>query len=316
MNDFRSYRSLLSFQTLSTENFEELITICYDAIDGLKQPSRPLLNKFIGLLFLCPSTRTRFSFWRGAIELGAEVISLGLSDLQITTGESFLDTSKVLSNYIDALIFRNNASISDYEDLKTNIPVVINAMNNSEHPTQGIADLITIKEHFGYCKGLKIAYFGPGNNIANTLALLFSRLPNTILSFYCPSYHSLDGNILLFSKEQAKKYGSDIIVYNYVPPVTEPVDIIYTTRWRSMGVIPRYENWEQQLKPFRVNKELYKKFAIPGKTVFMHDLPAARGDEVSADIIDGEMSIVWRQAYHKLTSAKVCLMWCFGLGYR
>lgn len=312
MNDFPSTRSLLSLRKLSAEHVDELITLCQTASGSEGQFGCPLHNKYVGLLFLCPSTRTRSSFWRGATDLGAQIISFGREDLQITTGESFSDTGRVLGNFLDAIVFRNNSSLADYEDLEKYVPVVINAMNDSEHPSQGIADLIAIYEHFGYFEGLRLAYFGPGNNIPNTLALLFSRLPKVVLSFYCPPCNPINERIISTAKEQAAERGGRVTVYDRVPPDIERADIVYTTRWRSMGKSPTQKNWRIFFKPFTVNEDLFKKVAIPGKTVFMHDLPAARGEEVSSSIIDSEESIVWRQARHKLTSAKVCLAWCFG----
>jgi ornithine carbamoyltransferase len=312
MNECQYTRSLVSLQDLTSDEFCELLSLSRRALQVTTPLAFRLDGKFVGLLFLCSSTRTRTAFWRGSVELGAKTISYGPGDLQIVTGESILDTGKALGNFVDALIFRNNASILDCRDLDANVPVLINAMNDSEHPTQGVADYIAICEHFGSCEEIRMAFFGPGNNIANTLALFFSRVPGISLSFYCPPCSSLDKNVLFCAREQAQKSGAKIAVYSSIPLEPEKVDVIYTTRWRSMGVAPKCDDWRFQFEPFRVDEEMCEKFVIPGRTVLMHDLPAARGDEISGHLIDSEMSIAWRQAYHKLTSAKVCLMWCFG----
>lgn len=258
-----------------------------------------------------PSTRTRTSFWRAATDLGADAISFGPGELQVTTGESWSDTGQVLSEYLDGLVVRTDGPLDDMRALSRHVPATINALSVEEHPTQAIADYCALVERFGAAEGLRIAYFGEGNNTAAALALLMSRIDGVRLDFYCPSGFGLPPEVVAFVNGHRGR-GTSLRLFDSVPAAPDTVDTVYTTRWESMGKSRGTTGWRSAFAPFRVSEELFARFAETGRTVFMHDLPAVRDGEVAGPVLDAPYSLVRRQARHKLTAAGVALLWAFG----
>lgn len=272
-------------------------------------PEKTLLGRAVGIYFSKTSTRTRTSFWAGATRLGADVITFGPGDLQIGTGETLEDTARVLGQYLDALVVRTNGDVRElrrlgnYDEL-----AVVNALSQDEHPTQAIADLATLTELFGDLSGRHLLYVGEGNSTAAALALGTALTGGFRLSLVSPAGYGLPADVL----ESARKLagGSErVSQYESFEDVGLPVDAIYTSRWQTMGVPKADPNWLWDFRDYRVDTALMKRFSGP-RTVFLHDLPAIRGQEVDDAVLDGPESRAWRQAYHKMTAAMAVLEWC------
>lgn len=307
-----SARHLLSLASLATSDISSIIDKTVQIASGQLEEKNLLKDKTIGVYFRTTSTRTRTSFTVGAMKLAASVITYNPYDLQINTGESIQDTGRVLSGYLDALIVRDAGSGEELEALaEQNTMSVINAMSNSEHPTQALADLGTLKEHFGRLEGLHILYQGEGNSTAVALALAISKLPEMKLTLMTPEGYCLAPE--RFVEVQAFAKGSAPIIEEYHDLAYLPrnVDVVYTTRWQTTGSSKADPNWRAHFEPFRVTQELMKYVSRPSGTVFMHDLPAIRGEDVTDEVLDSPQSIAFHQAKNKLFGAMAVLLWCF-----
>jgi ornithine carbamoyltransferase len=270
---------------------------------------RTLDGKQVGVYFRKSSTRTRTSFWSAATRLGADVVTFGPDELQLSTGETVEDTSRVLGQYLDALVVRTNGEVEEIRRLGSSPDLaVVNALSLDEHPTQAIADLATLTEHFGSLDGLHLLAVGEGNSSGAALALAAALTPGLRLTLLCPSGYEVPKDKLDLADELA---GGKAPVTQVVSPdeVEGPVDAVYTSRWQTMGVPKANPDWLKDFEGFRIDAEFLARFGGPD-TVFLHDLPAVRGQEVTDEVLDGPSSVAWRQAYHKMTAAMAVLEWC------
>lgn len=304
--------TLLSLSDLDARQFTELADCVAEATRCPEAAVNSLAGKRIGLLFTKTSTRTRASFWRAAVDLGSDVTNFGPNELQLNTGESWRDTGAVFAQYLDGLVVRTNGPIEQMRHLAEGVPATINAMSACEHPTQALSDYATILEHFGTAENIRIGYFGEGNNTAAALAFLFSRVPGVRLQFFMPESYALPDAARACALDLCRTGGGSVSFEYEIPRNPPTVDVIYTTRWQTMGVDHANANWKDDFRPFMVDGELFERFAAGSSSVFMHDLPAVRGDEVSADVLDGPRSIALRQAYHKRTGAMGAMLWSLG----
>jgi len=303
-------RHLLSLSEIGPENLAWLVNRSLEiATHGVSVP--PLLGRAIGIYFKRTSTRTRTAFSVAAIKLGATPVAYGPNDLQICTGETIEDTARVLSGYLDALVVRTNESIDEMRAFASqNDMAVINAMSDTEHPTQAIADLVTIKETFGRLQDVGVLYVGEGNNTASALALAVALTPGMRLTLLTPEGYGLSSSVLEKVRGLSRESGSVIEQHHDISSVRDKFDVVYTTRWQTMGDPKSDSNWKEKFKPYSVTQEFMQRFSKDGSTVFMHDLPAVRGDDVVDEVLDGPQSVAFRQARHKLTSAMAVLEWC------
>jgi len=270
-------------------------------------------GKIVGIYFCKPSTRTRSSFSAGAIRLGAQIVTYGPDDLQLVTGETFEDTARALSGYLDALVIRTNNSIAAMQALATQQEMaVINAMSENEHPTQAVADLSTLKERFGRLEGLHLLYLGEGNNTASALALAVARTRGMKATFVTPARYGLSEALIEHAQLAAAQYGGAIEHYHDIENLPRNVDAVYATRWQTMGVPHRDPRWIEQFRPYCVTPRIMAKVSKAESAVFLHDLPAVRGEDSLSEVIDGPQSLVWRQSRHKMFSAMAILEWCLG----
>jgi ornithine carbamoyltransferase len=263
----------------------------------------------VGIYFRKTSTRTRTAFSAGALRLGASIISYGPNDLQENTGETPGDTAQVLSGMLDAFVARTTgpaAELRAYADQPR--MAVVNAMSEREHPTQALTDLTTIAAHFGRVDGIRVRYVGEGNNTAVALALALARFPGTTLHLNTPAGYGLPADVLEEASAAAKGSGATLVEHHDMTPC-EGADVVYTTRWQTTGTSKPDPDWRERFLPFQVDDAVLA--AAPG-AVFMHDLPAHRGDEVTATVLDGPRSIAFAQADNKLHSAMAVLEWCLG----
>jgi len=265
----------------------------------------------VGIYFRGTSTRTRTAFTVGAMRLGAATIAYGPNDLQIVTGETVDDTTRVLSGFLDALVIRTNASIEEMRAMAAQERMsIINAMSENEHPTQAIADLTTLKEEFKHLDDIHVLYVGEGNNTAAALALGVALTPGMQLTLVTPEGYGLPDAALKRAQSLASQYGSFVEEHHDIDKLPRNVNAVYATRWETMGV-PKFDpNWRKIFEPFRVTQKMMAEVSKPSGTVFLHDLPAMRGSDVTDEVLDGPQSRAFRQAYHKLTSAMAVLEWC------
>jgi len=273
----------------------------------------PVSGKIVGIFFRIPSTRTRSSFTVGAIRLGAQTVTYGPNDLQIATGETLEDTGHVLSGYLDALVIRTNNGIAEMREIaKQHEMAVINAMSDSEHPTQAIADLSTLKERFGRLNGIHLLYLGEGNNTAAALALAVSHTPGMKATFVTPEGYGLTDRVIDRARQLAGRRGGTIEQHHDIEELPRNVDAVYATRWRTMGAPHSDPHWIDKFRPFCVTPQIMAKVSKSHNTVFLHDLPAVRGEDVHPEVLNGPQCLAWRQARHKLFSAMAVLEWCLG----
>ncbi|WP_067504374.1 ornithine carbamoyltransferase [Actinoplanes sp. TFC3] len=301
-------RSLISLTDLNSAELGYLVArAVHLGRNGVRATS--LANRAVGIYFSKSSTRTRTSFWAGATRLGAHSIAYGPDDLQLVTGETLPDTARVLSQYLDALVVRTNGPIGDMRSLSENAALpVVNALSDCEHPTQAIADLTTIVEEFGSLAGRHVLCVGEGNSSATALAYAAALTPGLRLTLLCPDGYGFPGHVLA----RAERLGAghaQVTQHTDIEQVTGTVDAIYTSRWQTMGVAKEDPGWLRAFEGFRIDEDFVAKVASP-HTVFLHDLPAVRGQEVSNDVLDGARSRAWRQAHHKMTAAMSVLEWC------
>jgi ornithine carbamoyltransferase len=304
-------KHLLSVSDLDRGTILSLVENAVAIAQGRREGERPLAGRIIGIYFRKSSTRTRTSFTVGAMKLGAQVIAYGPDDLQIVTGETVADTASVLSNYLDALVIRTNESIAEMRQFAAQDRMaVINAMSENEHPTQSLADLATLREHFGRLSGLHVLYLGEGNNSASAISLAVARIPGMRLTLVTPEAYGLDAGFLEEVRATAAANGAEVEQHHDMERLPRGVDAVYTTRWLTMGVERTDEDWIPKFRPYTVTPAVMAEVSKPEGTVFLHDLPAMRGYEVLDEVLDGPQSIALRQAYHKMTSAMAVLEWC------
>ncbi|MAI07150.1 MAG: ornithine carbamoyltransferase [Alphaproteobacteria bacterium TMED87] len=265
-----------------------------------EKDSNLLRNKTLAMIFEKPSTRTRVSFEVGMRQLGGDVVTLLNENIQSGRGETYADTARVLSRYVDALMVRTDDSNKLDELVSYSTVPVINGLTNSTHPCQIMADIMTFEEHRGSIKDKIIAWTGDGNNVANTLiqgAVQF----DFILRLACPPELGPDKAIL----EWGNKHGGRIKLTTDPHQAVEDADCIITDTWVSM------HNTEGErikaLTPYTVNKKLMS--YASKDAIFMHCLPAHRGQEVEEDVIDGPQSVVWDEAENRLHVQKAILSW-------
>lgn len=304
-----THRSILSVLDVPADDFEQL---CQRAVrlEHAASTPRSLDRRTVGVLFRNASTRTWTSFLAAAGRLGANVVRLEPDDLQTTTGETIDDTARVLAQYLDVLVMRTNGSVDEMKAFAAGGRLsVINALSADEHPTQAIADLATLLNHFGRFNGLSVVYCGEGNKTAAALALATSRLAGVRLTLATPAGYGLPAEIAATARALAATHGAAIEEVHDLAAVQGVVDAVYTSRWQEMGVDKPDPHWRRAFEPFRVTRALMQRLSGPS-TVFLHDLPAVRGEDVEGEVIDGPQSLAWTQARYKLFAAMATLEWC------
>lgn len=305
----KNRKHILSLKDLSKQETLDIVNRGIEYAKGSVALGTQLSGKVIGIYFTKTSTRTRTSFSSAALRLGANIISYGPNDLQTNTGENLEDTLQVLSQMLDGLVVRTSGSQQALNNFKGQRRMaLVNAMTKEEHPTQALADLTTIKMQYGELSGINMIYMGEGNNTAIALALALAKFPKVSVHFCTPPNYGLNKELLEYAKTEALKNNSMITEVHNTNLLPSNTDIVYTTRWQTTGTSKPDKDWRQKFEPFAVTERLMT--AYP-KATFMHDLPAHRGEEVEAAVIDGDSSIVFDQAENKSHSAKAVLEWCF-----
>lgn len=302
---------LTSIAHLFAQDIHQIIDRGVEYQRAIRPYEKILRDRVIGLWFRETSTRTKTAFAVAAVHLGANIIDYRSNELQLETGETLDDTARILDGFLDAIVIRNLDRQFSFESfLRQKQMSVVNALGDDEHPTQALCDLTTVQSHFGTLKGVRILYLGQARNAANALALLASKLKCFHLTICSPPGYGLNQAVRTATDSFIEK-GESVIKYCEDPAyLHEKFDVVYTERWLAMGTTRLEANWREIFSPFRVTEDLFFRLTDGDSAVFMHDLPAHRGDEVSSVVIDGPRSIVFDQARMKLFSAMAVLEWC------
>jgi len=272
-------------------------------------PHKLLDGKVLAMIFAKSSTRTRVSFQSGIYQLGGTGLFLSSSDLQLGRGETIGDTAKTLSGMVDGIMIRT-FNQSDVNELAFfgSVPV-INGLTDKLHPCQALADIMTFYEKKGDFKGKKMCYVGDGNNVAHSLIMVCAKVGLDIV-LGCPEGCMPDPGVIQSASKEAQKHGASISVYDDPKKAAADADAIYTDVWASMGEEDEAEEKHNTLKSFQANEDLMD--CAKKDVIFMHCLPAHRGEEVTAEVIDGEQSVVFEQAENRLHAQKAVMTLLMG----
>ncbi len=299
-------RDLVSILDFSEDLYEVIeLAIRVKAKRRTEEIMSALPNRSLGMIFEKPSTRTRVSFEVAMSQLGGHALYLSPKDLQIGRGESISDTAKVLSRYVDIIMYRGfKHEITKELAANATVPV-INGLDDLEHPCQTLADLMTVKEHKGKFDELTLAYVGDGNNVCNSLAL-GAALVGLEMNIACPEGHEPDEKLIGTAQELAESKGKKVTLYNQAEQAVENADVVYTDVWVSMGDETEQAEREETFKPFQLNQDLISR-AKPDSIV-MHCLPAHRGHEITDEVMDSPQSVVFDQAENRLHTEKAIIL--------
>lgn len=305
-------RHLRSLLDLSSADFQRVVALGQLVKSNPGDYREALKNRSIALMFSKPSTRTRVSFEVGIGQLGAQALFLtagGNLGLQVGRGESHHDTAKVLSRYVDALVVRTFAQ--DHVDQLAEhgtIPIV-NALTDAYHPCQALADVLTMREHFGDIRGRKLVFVGPGNNVTHSLMLAGPRAGFDVVCA-CPADLPPNVEVLVRAQKDAAAAGTSVTLCEDPVEAVRGASVIYADTWVSMGQEDEAAALKKRLASYQVDERLMS--AAAADAVFLHCLPAHRGEEVSDAVIDGPQSLIFDEAENRLHVQKALLLLLLG----
>jgi ornithine carbamoyltransferase len=300
-------KDLLRTADLSRDDVELLLNTAADFAKNPLRSKDALAHKSVAIYMTKPSTRTRLSSETAVTHLGGTPIFIRGDELQLGRGETIADTAKIISGYCDALIVRTYAQ-RDVEELGANASIpVINALTDDDHPTQLLADWLTIRETFGNdVTGRKFVYLGDGNNMSHAWLTMGAIMGAHVVAATPSGTWAPNPDVVAKAQAIAKKTGATIEVTNDPEAAAKGASALYTDVWMSMGD-PETERAEKfkVLAPFAITDALMS--LTETDSIFMHCLPAHRGEEVAASVIDGPKSVIWREAYHRRTTIQALL---------
>lgn len=299
-------RDFLALVDYTPEEIHYLINLGIDLKKKQKagETYHPLKGKTLGMIFEKSSTRTRVSFEVGMFQLGGHALFLSKNDLQLGRGETIWDTGQVMSRYLDGIMIRTFAHRNVVELARGATIPVINGLTDLSHPCQAMADYMTVKEMKGKLEGLKVAFVGDGNNMVHSLMMGAAKL-GMHFAVATPEGYEPDQEIIGLSKENAKQTGGSVLVTQDPKEAVADADIVYTDVWASMGQEEEQAKREEAFKNYQINDELVK--YAKSDYLFMHCLPAHRGEEVSESVIDGDRSVIFDQAENRLHAQKAIM---------
>ena len=300
-------RDLLSIADLSQEELSRVLETARALKDS--GPRDLLAGKTLALLFEKPSLRTRVSFDVGMRQLGGDCIYVSPAEVGLGTREPVEDVARVMSRYVDCIAARTFAQETVEQLARWADVPVINALSEGEHPCQALADLLTILEHKGRLEGVSLAYIGDGNNVARSLCLAAGMM-GMEFRIAAPKGYELDEKTVSRAGELARGSGGGIVCVREAKEAAAGADVIYTDVWASMGQEEEATQRREAFAGYQVNAKLMS-LAAP-EAIFMHDLPAHRGEEVSAEVIEGAQSVVFDQAENRLHAQKGALALILG----
>jgi ornithine carbamoyltransferase len=303
-------RDIISVMDMK-DDFEDILA---SAVKMKKEPKKGskqdvLKGKVLGMVFEKPSLRTRISFEVGMTQLGGKALYIGPDEVSIGKRESVSDVANVLSRYVNAIMYRAFSNQTMRELAKHASVPVINGLDDIEHPCQCAADLLTVLEKKGKLKGLQLVYVGDGNNVCNSL-LLGCALTGMNMRVATPKDFKPNADILAKAQEIAKEKDGRIETLSNPYQAVEGADVIYTDTWVSMGQEAEKQAREKLFLPYQVNDKLAEK--ANKDYIFLHCLPAHRGFEVSAEVIDGKHSVVFDEAENRMHAQKAILVAVLG----
>jgi ornithine carbamoyltransferase len=294
----RDHRDFLQIPDFSAKEIETLFSLAEKMRAG-KYTKKPLAGKSLAMIFMKSSTRTRVSFEVGTWQLGGHALFLSPRDVQLGRGEPIADTARVLSRYVDGIMIRTFAH-SEIEELAKYADVpIINGLTDLVHPCQVLADLLTVRQFLGGYKGKRIAWIGDGNNMANSW-INAAYVLGFELTLACPEGYDPDSAILKRAQSKAK-----VRVVRDPLEAAEKADVVNTDVWASMGQEEEQAVREKAFKGYKVDNALMKRASKDA--IFLHCLPAHRGEEVAAEVIDGPQSRVWDEAENRLHIQKAIM---------
>jgi len=300
-------KDLLRTADLSRADVELLLNTAADFAANPLRSNTALANKSVAIYMTKPSTRTRLASETAVAHLGGTPIFIRGDELQLGRGETIADTARIISGYCDALIIRTFAQ-SDVDELGASASVpVINGLTDDDHPTQLLADWVTIRENFGAdIAGRKFVYLGDGNNMAHAWLTMGAIMGAHVVAATPTGAWAPDAQVVAQAKAIAATTGATIEVTNDPEAAAKDASVLYTDVWMSMGD-PETERIEKTkaLSPFAVSQNLMDLTAKD--SIFMHCLPAHREEEVATSVIDGPKSVIWREAYHRRTTIQALL---------
>ncbi|MEW8976814.1 MAG: ornithine carbamoyltransferase [Symbiobacterium sp.] len=299
-------RDFISLHDWSREELEEVLALAQWQKARLQQGilDTALKGKQLGMYFAKPSTRTRLSFEVGIQQLGGRGLFLSADDLQLSRGESIADTARVMSRFLHGIMIRTFAHQDVTELARWATIPVINGLTDEEHPCQVMADLLTILERFGTLEGIKLAYVGDGNNMAHSLMDGGAKFGMHV-AVACPEGYKPDPARVARAQATAARHGALVEVLTDPAEAVAGAHVVYTDVWVSMGQEREAEARWAAFRGYQVNSALMR-LAAP-QAVFMHCLPAHRGEEVTAEVIDGPQSVVFDQAENRLHAQKAIM---------
>ena len=300
-------KDLLRTEDLSRADVELLLSTAAEFATEPTKASAALAHKTVAIYMSKPSTRTRLASETAVAHLGGTPIFLRGEDLQIGRGETIADTARIISGFCDAMIIRTFAQ-SDVDELGANSTIpIINGLTDLDHPTQLLADWVTIRENFGSdISGRKFVYLGDGNNMTHAWLIMGAIMGAHVVAATPSGKFAPDAEVIARAQAIAAKSGATIEITNDPEAAAKDASVLYTDVWMSMGD-PEAERAEKfaALSPFAIDDRLMSLTAED--SIFMHCLPAHRGEEVAASVIDGPKSVIWREAYHRRTTIQALL---------
>jgi ornithine carbamoyltransferase len=300
-------RHLLTILDLSRQEIVALLARARElkALHKARRDPAPLRGKTVAMIFDKPSTRTRVSFEAGIAQLGGSSIYLAPGQTQMSRNEPVADTARVLSRYVDGVVVRTFAQTTVEELARHATIPVVNGLTDTHHPCQVLSDLMTMQERFGDLTGLKVAWVGDGNNMANSWITAAMHL-DFPLHLACPQGYEPDASLL----QQAKKEGARVYLGQDPKEAVAGALVINTDVWASMGQEDEAAARKEFFKPYQVNADLLN-LAAP-EAIVLHCLPAHRGEEITAEVLDGAQSAAWDQAENRMHFQKALLEWLIG----
>ena len=299
------------FLAIADYSPEELLKLINLAISLKKEyfssGNPPLLHaKVLAMLFTNPSLRTRISFDMAMRQLGGDALFISPEEIGLGTRESIADVARVLSGYVSTIMARVFKHEHVIELAKWSDIPVINGLSDYNHPCQAMADILTIYEHFGQFKGLKVTFIGDGNNVATSLIHICSKL-GLDFTIASPKGYDLSPVVIASAQEFARNSGSKFAFMKDPIAAAKNADIIYTDTWTSMGQETESKKREFIFLPYQVNSELLSH--AKSTAIVMHCLPAHRGQEITDDVADGSQSVIFKQAHNRLHAQKAILVY-------
>jgi ornithine carbamoyltransferase len=301
-------RDVISMLDLK-DDLGDVLKLAAELKKGKYRSVEPLRGRTMAMIFEKASTRTRVSFEVGMTQLGGHAIFLSPRDMQLGRGETVADTAKVLSRYCDIIMYRAFKHGIMMELAQNSTVPVVNALDDLEHPCQITADLMTIMERKGKLEGLKLAYIGDGNNVCNSL-MLGATLSGMDFAAGCPKGYQPNVELTKKAKEIAKKNHCNVSIVEDPKVAAMDADVLYTDVWVSMGEEDEAVQRERVFKPYQINADLLS--VSHSDSIVLHCMPAHRGMEITAEVIDGDRSAVFDEAENRLHAQKAIILTLLG----